>query len=324
MKYLSQSLAGADLEIALFQVMDFVPIPLILSEAVGSDQSEDIHFRVHRHVNRAFLGEVGYSLEEMPNIESWFTLAYPDAQYRNRIKDQWAEVVSHGALTGQTTVEMPALVQCGNGEKRWFEIKAEIGTARLSKWHMISLRDVHDMRNALEEVGRLATLDPLTGLANRRAAHRFLEQEWNIFQEAGQEFSLILADVDHFKEVNDNYGHQGGDLLLCRLANVLRRATREIDCVARWGGEEFLIILPGVGRDDVGSVAERLRRTVEDQAPSSISVTMSLGCATMATDHSITALILAADQALYAAKERGRNCVVVNTESLVLRQRRGE
>lgn len=314
MRYLVQSSTGGIIERTLFQVMDFVPVPLILSAAIEFDQRKEPLFRVHQYVNRAFVQEIGYSLEEIPDIQSWFAFAFPVEEYRNWVKNQWDTIVSHGELAGQSTVEMLALIQCKNGEKRWFEIKAEIGTARLSKWHMVSLRDIHDMRKALEEVSRLATTDPLTELSNRRGAHLVLEEEWSQFEKTGRKFSLILTDVDHFKKINDRYGHHGGDRLLCEIADLLRRNTREIDCVARWGGEEFLIILPGLHREEARSVAERLRRTVEEHKPSSSAVTMSFGCATITTGHSIKTLILATDKAMYEAKNSGRNCVRVTQE----------
>jgi diguanylate cyclase (GGDEF)-like protein len=156
-----------------------------------------------------------------------------------------------------------------------------------------------------------AVLDPLTGLLNRKAlAGRFAE----IAQQAaltGAPICLIACDLDHFKRVNDAYGHTRGDAVLKDAAYVMRKQLRSFELVYRLGGEEFLIVLPGVAVDEGRAIAERVRAGIEDARPAGLGVTASFGVA--GSDGGAAAfepLFAAADGALYEAKRAGRNRVV--------------
>jgi diguanylate cyclase (GGDEF)-like protein len=157
-----------------------------------------------------------------------------------------------------------------------------------------------------------AVLDPLTGLLNRKAlAGRFEE----IAQQAaltGQPICLIACDLDHFKRVNDAHGHARGDAVLKDAAYELRKSLRSFELVYRLGGEEFLILLPGVTVDEGRVIAERVRAGVEEARPGGLPVTVSLGVAgERGAALAFAPLFRAADAALYEAKRRGRNRVVV-------------
>jgi len=160
-----------------------------------------------------------------------------------------------------------------------------------------------------------AILDPLTGLLNRHAlVPRFLE----ISQQArltGQPVSIVLCDVDAFKEINDEHGHDCGDAVLRDIAYELRKRLRSFELVYRLGGEEFLIVLPGIGLQAGHEVAERLREAVEQARPTDIPVTISLGVsAARGAQVDYDTLFKAADEALYEAKRTGRNRVVCAPE----------
>ncbi|MBI2748069.1 MAG: diguanylate cyclase [Burkholderiales bacterium] len=166
------------------------------------------------------------------------------------------------------------------------------------------------------QVQEQARTDALTGLSNRGEFQRQLKQEEERSRRYNRSFSLLMLDIDHFKTVNDSYGHQAGDELLRALAARLGEQTRPVDHVARYGGEEFVVILPETGRDGALVSAGRLRTAVADTAVPvtegrTIPVTISIGVATFPVDgESETALIAAADAALYAAKQGGRNRVI--------------
>jgi diguanylate cyclase (GGDEF)-like protein len=163
------------------------------------------------------------------------------------------------------------------------------------------------------QVQEQARTDALTGLNNRGEFQRQLKEEEERSRRYNRSFSLLMLDIDHFKSVNDSYGHQAGDEVLRALAARLREQTRPADQVARYGGEEFVVILPEIASEGALALAERLRAAVADSAVAvtegrTIPVTISIGVATFPADAgSETALIAAADTALYAAKQGGRN-----------------
>jgi diguanylate cyclase (GGDEF)-like protein len=163
-------------------------------------------------------------------------------------------------------------------------------------------------RNArlLMEVERLAKLDGLTGVANRRVFETVLDREVARARRIRLELSLVVFDVDHFKVVNDTHGHQAGDEVLRHVARALSSVARDIDLVARYGGEEFAAILPACSRDQAIEVGERMRAAVA--ADPDAGVTVSAGVATLPADGAdADQLLAAADEALYDAKRAGRD-----------------
>ena len=166
------------------------------------------------------------------------------------------------------------------------------------------------------EALRLATTDPLTGAYNRATFHDIAEREMSRAQRAGQPLSLVMIDIDHFRAVNEKHGHRVGDAVLQRFAEIVRSATRKEDIVVRFGGEEFLVLLPDVPGPGAVIVAGRIRRTVA-RAPLEVDglvlpITASLGVAARLDEgpESLDDLLARADSALKLAKERGRNRVV--------------
>lgn len=186
------------------------------------------------------------------------------------------------------------------------------------------LRDLQiELEKKNKELQRLSSLDGLTGIANRRRFDEYLEQEWMRAARGNKTLSLILTDIDHFKTYNDNYGHQGGDEVLRRVAQAIENgAHRPGDLVARYGGEEFAIILPDTEPGGAASVAEAIRQSVERlNIPHGFStaadhVTLSLGVASIIPREGglPATLIEAADEALYEAKHSGRNRYVAAQE----------
>lgn len=167
------------------------------------------------------------------------------------------------------------------------------------------------LREGRQELQRLSLTDELTGAYNRRYLMETLANEVRRSRRLQHSFSVLIADIDHFKEYNDAYGHPAGDDMLRRVVRILREATREVDCVARYGGEEFVLLLPETGVDEAERTAERIRERVALEAPAGGTITLSVGAAEFPT-HGDTpeAVIASADSALYQAKHDGRNRVV--------------
>lgn len=169
-----------------------------------------------------------------------------------------------------------------------------------------------EVRKELEQVKEKANRDPLTGLANRRALDEEVARRCSEWQRRDTPLSFLMVDVDHFKRLNDTYGHQFGDDILQFIADKLAKATREMDLVARYGGEEFAVVLPSTPLDEAKMAASRLLSAIRAQPFSyenkPVNVTISVGFAQARGGDDATTLIRRADGALYAAKQGGRNC----------------
>lgn len=164
------------------------------------------------------------------------------------------------------------------------------------------------------ELRRSSRFDALTGLLNRRAAQQALEDEVQRSRRLGEPFSLLMIDADHFKAINDARGHAAGDRALQHLGTLLAAQMRDIDRVGRWGGEEFVVLLPGATLPQAHEVADRLRERCQALPPrwqdEVLPLTLSIGVAQWGgADDDLTALLARADAALYRAKQSGRNCV---------------
>jgi len=172
-----------------------------------------------------------------------------------------------------------------------------------------AVRELDEKNQALEVTTRT---ERLTGLGNRRRVEEALQTEVLRARRYGKPFSIILLDIDHFKAINDNFGHQAGDNVLIAIAGLLTRTARETDVVGRWGGEEFLLVCPETEIAVVAALAERLRTefTTTD-FPLVGQVTSSFGVAAFVQGDSWKTLVERADEALYRAKDNGRNCVEV-------------
>ena len=199
------------------------------------------------------------------------------------------------------------------------EFPAEISIAKLQHpdgiLYTAVVRDISERKRVEQELRRMATTDPLTGLWNRRRFMELSETELSRLRRYGRPVSVLMLDIDHFKAVNDTHGHAAGDEALCQLADICRSTLRETDHLGRLGGEEFAALLPETGLDEAADVAERLRQRLAASAfPLScgitLRITVSIGVASCADDDTaIDRALGRADRALYRAKNSGRNRV---------------
>lgn len=171
-----------------------------------------------------------------------------------------------------------------------------------------------DLQSRLRKLERLALLDDLTQLPNRRYLETELESQFNMHDRKGVPFSILLVDIDHFKQVNDRYGHQVGDLVLKSLAKSMSGVTRSFDTIGRWGGEEFLGIFPNTEKEDLKVVAEKIHTVARyTQVPNNkLRVSVTIGCAVVRSSEDKTSLIQRADEALYQGKETGRGKWIIS------------
>lgn len=193
-----------------------------------------------------------------------------------------------------------------------FGEKAEAGLEGLIQCLLPALRNALTYHDALSA----SLKDPLTSLGNRSAMMQVLSKEIAVGSRSGRAMSLVVMDLDHFKTINDEHGHRAGDIVLINLAEVLKRTVRCSDSVFRYGGEEFVLILPDTGANGARRLAERLRHKmgalVHKLETASIWVTISAGIACYRPGDNVHTLFERADDSLYEAKQGGRNTIVVS------------
>jgi diguanylate cyclase (GGDEF)-like protein len=213
------------------------------------------------------------------------------------------------------------LVRCGattlliGTHERTYDSSFQAETARLTSDLSLMMRDSAQQNRMLKEanetIARLARTDALTGLANRRTLDEALQKEIARAERENQTLSVIMTDLDHFKSINDNYGHLAGDQVLASAASLLENHSRPYDLAARYGGEEFVLLLPLTSTDEAIEIAERIRIEVAKIAVPGCprQITASFGVASWMPGETPDQFVTRADSALYRAKGSGRNRV---------------
>jgi diguanylate cyclase (GGDEF)-like protein len=221
---------------------------------------------------------------------------------------------AHGAtlpLTQQVGIRayLPARIESHRKNSAYLRV-IEAGLLALAALMLLTLVLTRPLLRAFrwtEEQASEARIDALTGLANRRALEEILASEISRAHRFAHQLAVVLLDLDRFKEINDSFGHAAGDVMLRAVSRLLTSLARQGDTVARWGGEEFVVILPETDLAGARRFAERLRRTIEAHSVGDMRTSASCGVATMLPEDSVEELLGAADQALYQAKSNGRN-----------------
>lgn len=256
------------------------------------------------YVNQAFCDHTGFTREDA--LEKTPRILKSDHYDDNFYKDLWKTILE-GSVFRKIVINKKK-----NGDL-YYE-KKTITPLRDDKDNLIGFvssgKDVTSETMMHQEIEHIASTDALTGIHNR---HKF-EELFILEAERSRRFSLplslIFIDIDHFKSINDNYGHDIGDEVLKDLANAVQDKIRKLDIFARWGGEEFLILTPNTNHDSVQILAEKLRVFIENHHfPEVKNITVSLGISTLKETDTFTELFKRADQGLYYAKQHGRNQV---------------
>jgi diguanylate cyclase (GGDEF)-like protein/PAS domain S-box-containing protein len=273
---------------------------------------------------------------------------------RNAADFRWSRLGDHdaghawpwstGDKTGKDTTGVALILTTPSGACKTFTVNASAIMDGKGKRRgtLVTFDDVtrlestnNELKTALDELQQsqaeihrqnselrmLATRDSLTGALNRRAFFQLFKSAFDEAVEAGTPLSCIMLDIDHFKSINDNYGHAAGDRVIKSLADIVTELVRTDDMVARYGGEEFAVVLPGLTADAAAQIGERIRVAIESQLGAAVGgdvkVTSSLGVASVDSNaESAEAMLDLADQALYVAKESGRNQLVQWREGL--------
>jgi len=269
------------------------------------------------YFNQKFQELFGWNSKDISIIDEWFLNAYPDEQYREKIISIWEDLIAktHELNLDTSPFPMEARIRCKDNSVKYCKV-----------WYHSNVGNVfgifHDITKQKEaeqqliekniELKKLSQQDGLTGLLNRVSIEMLIQSEMSRADRYNQDFiSIIMFDLDHFKNVNDNYGHAEGDLVLRTVAKLVEDCKRTSDQVGRWGGEEFMILCPNTNLKGAMKHAEKLRKLIEYQDfELSGRITSSFGVATCLSGETVNQFCNRVDERLYEAKTSGRNRVV--------------
>jgi diguanylate cyclase (GGDEF)-like protein len=202
----------------------------------------------------------------------------------------------------------------------WFSVSLGLAIVYLLSQHLTTLQrqsaqQAQDLSASFHTITQLATHDELTGLSNRRHMTDLIAREQQRQRRTHAPACMVMLDLDHFKKVNDAFGHAAGDMVLKTFARTLRQTMRSTDEISRWGGEEFLLLMPHTSLEEATLAVERLRTALQTACLAWVSpVTFSAGIVLAAEGLDMDQVIACADEAMYRAKAQGRNCSVVQNQ----------
>ena len=262
------------------------------------------------YVNPAFTALTGYDADEV--------IGHSTRLLHGPKTDPQTVAAVRAAMEAQRPIRVELLNYSCDGEEFWIDtniVPLRDDHGRVTHFATIG-RDLTATKRLQQELLLMASTDPLTGLLNRR---RFLEQAESDFQRSQRyqhELAVVMLDIDHFKAINDSHGHFAGDQVLIAMSRATENLLRNTDILGRWGGEEFVILMPETPLAGAAILAERLReelaRLAVDTTGGALRFTISAGVAARGgTDAGITDILQRADSALYAAKHHGRNRIQV-------------
>ncbi|MDZ7818186.1 MAG: diguanylate cyclase [Aliarcobacter sp.] len=260
------------------------------------------------HISSAFEKSSGYTKEEL--IGKPMAIIKDEKRDKKIIQELWETILNKKIWMGEIKNRNK------DGKEYWLEQhiipKVNIETNEIENFVSIGI-DI----TSKKEIEKIASTDKLTGIYNRRMLDEFLQIEIDVAQRHESELSLIIVDIDHFKDVNDKYGHLIGDETLKTMSSIISENTRNSDIFGRYGGEEFLIICSHTNKENTFILAEKLRKIVENYNFDKVGTkTISLGISSYEKNDNLELLFKKADDALYCAKEEGRNRTIIYKEKV--------
>ena len=298
-------------ETLFFQHLDFLPTPALIGRENKCTKRAKILF-----VNKAFINTIGYQVTDIPDHLSFISRAYPDINYRHEVMDSWSSRISQLNRHKTSIIQLCSRVFCKDQQYRWFDIRTELKSTIDKGVVVVLFNNIDKAKVEALQYAKLSRTDPLTQLANRRYIQHVLQQETLHQPKDYQSFSLVMADIDFFKTINDRFGHSCGDYVIKTVAKIITQNTRKIDVVARWGGEEYLLLLPKTSTTEARIVIKKIMKRLHEYhfiwEGERFNVTLTYGITQYRRAEETNETIKRADLCLYQGKEQGRDCIVTD------------
>jgi len=283
----------------LRNVVDILPVGVWIMDETG----KILYGNSAGH--RIWAGARYVGVEQFAEYKGWWV-----ATGKRIEAEEWA--AARAIRKGETSIDEEVEIECFDGTRKIILNSAmpiRDGENRIVGAVIVN-HDITERKRFEEQLREMTERDPLTNTYNRRHLYAILETEIQRARRYGTALSVVMFDIDHFKKVNDTYGHLAGDRVLVKIADVVREELRSVDLLARYGGEEFVIVTPDIGRPQAVTLAERLRTLIASAKFDAVpQVTCSFGVYQFDNDN-MDSFIRHVDDLLYQAKEKGRNCVV--------------
>ena len=264
------------------------------------DQDQNLSWTelIHPDDREEYLAKISYVLSDPKPVEAEYRLRHYGGNYHWFLEKILPRIDSYGTLLG--------FIASATDISNLKQAEELISQSSMDLEKQVASRT--------EQLEQLMLTDPLTGAGNRRMLMKRLEEEVLRAHRYQRPLTLAFFDVDHFKKINDTFGHAVGDLVLTGVVESLKSGLRDCDLLGRFGGEEFVVLLPETGIEKAAQVAERMRMDIEELKLSQIegSITISAGLATLRSDENGDDLLVRSDRALYRAKDGGRNCCCID------------
>lgn len=297
-------------EALFFQYLDFLPAPALIGREGEHNTRGKTLF-----VNKAFIDAIGYQLDEIPDYLSFISKAYPDPSYRREVAKIWAD---ERQKSQNSPIKFSSKMLCKDKQYRWFDIQTELKSSVGEGLVIVLFNNIDKAKNEALEYAELSRTDPLTKLANRRYMEQLLHEEKTRREHDRNNlsFSVVMADIDSFKAINDTYGHMCGDYVIQTVSNIIQNSTRKIDVASRWGGEEYLLLLPKTNVTEARIVVKKITKRIHEYPfewdGQRFSVSLTYGITEHHDSENTQLTIQRADECLYQGKNMGRDCIVTD------------
>ncbi|UTW04212.1 diguanylate cyclase [Amphritea atlantica] len=266
------------------------------------------------YVNKKYQQLIGYPLERTPNAEAWMEVVYPDRQHREKLM-----MLCHtfGGLLRETEeiAQIRMKIRCNDGKERDFQVTGDNRTI-IPDHYLVTFQEITSLTAEIEQLRQQSEVDQLTGVFNQHHLLRRLEAEVERAESTGAGFTLMMFDLDFFKDVNDHYGHHCGDQVLITCVDLIRSALSGVDCLARWNGADFVVLMrednPGIARQVIQKAWQGVRAHTFCWRDSTFAMTTTVGLTSYRRGDTTESILERADLALKRGKRVGGDFIFVD------------